>query len=129
VPHRSERVRVAWIDTDAGGRFHFTAAFRWVEAAEMGLYRELGLLEDVGSLPRRHAEVEFRRPLRFDDEVEVELDVDRVGRTSVTYRWRILHAGAVAVEGRHTVVHVDPEGLPSPLGGEMRRRLAGLPGA
>ena len=24
-----ERTRVAWVDTDAGGRIHFTAAFRW----------------------------------------------------------------------------------------------------
>jgi len=29
-----ERSRVAWVDTDAGGRIHFTAAFRWAELAE-----------------------------------------------------------------------------------------------
>jgi acyl-CoA thioesterase FadM len=45
----SERFRVAWVDTDAGGRIHFTAAFRWAEATETGLMRELGLLERWGN--------------------------------------------------------------------------------
>jgi acyl-CoA thioesterase FadM len=26
-----ERAHVAWVDTDAGGRIHFTAVFRWAE--------------------------------------------------------------------------------------------------
>jgi len=39
-----ERRRVAWIDTDAGGRIHFTAAFRYAEAAETELMRSVGLL-------------------------------------------------------------------------------------
>src|ERR687886_388171 len=52
-PIHVERTRVAWVDTDAGGRIHFTAAFRWAEAAETGLGRSLGLLQDWGDLPRR----------------------------------------------------------------------------
>ena len=45
---------IRWIDTDAGGRIHFTVAFRWAEVAETGLYRKLGLLSDrKGDYPRR----------------------------------------------------------------------------
>jgi acyl-CoA thioester hydrolase len=39
VVEQVERARVAWVDTDAGGRIHFTAAFRWAEAAETELMR------------------------------------------------------------------------------------------
>ena len=46
MAEHSERMRVGWIDTDAGGRIHFTVAFRWAEATETGLYRKLGLLEE-----------------------------------------------------------------------------------
>ena len=46
MAEHTERMRVGWIDTDAGGRIHFTVAFRWAEAAETGLYRKLGLLSD-----------------------------------------------------------------------------------
>jgi acyl-CoA thioester hydrolase len=115
-----ERRRVAWVDTDAGGRIHFTAAFRYAEAAETGLMREAGLLEDWGDYPRRHVEAEFRKVLRFEDELEVRLRVDRVGTTSITYAWEIAKDGEVYIEGRHTVVHVDgagrAEALPDRVG-------------
>jgi YbgC/YbaW family acyl-CoA thioester hydrolase len=125
VAAQTERFRVAWVDTDAGGRIHFTAAFRWAEATEVSLYRRLGLLQDrVGDFPRRHVEAEFRRVLVFDDELEVQLRVDRVGRTSITYRWEIVHAGETAIEGRHTVVHVDREGRPEEVDDELRRLLS-----
>jgi acyl-CoA thioester hydrolase len=126
-PVHVERTRVAWVDTDAGGRIHFTAAFRWAEAAETALGRSLGLLEDWGDLPRRAVEAEYLRVLRFEDEIEVELGPERVGRTSVTYAWEIRRAGEVCVRGRHTAVHVDADGQPAPLTETMRRALASSP--
>ena len=118
-----ERRRVAWVDTDAGGRIHFTAAFRYAESAETGLGREAGLLAVWGDLPRRRVEAEFREVLRFEDEVETRIRVERVGRTSVTYAWEIVRGGEVCVAGRHTAVHVDAEGRPAPLSEEARLAL------
>ena len=88
-----ERRRVAWIDTDAGGRIHFTNAFRWAELAETGLLRSLALLDGWNDYPRKHVEAEFHRVLRFEDEIEVKIRVDRVGRTSITYAWTIAKDG------------------------------------
>lgn len=108
--------RVAWIDTDAGGRIHFTAAFRYAEAAETTLMREAGLLgSESGDFPRRHVQAEYRKVLVFDDPVEVRLRVERLGTTSITYAWAILRDDELCIEGRHTVVHVDDEGRPAPL--------------
>ncbi|MBA2359194.1 MAG: acyl-CoA thioesterase [Actinobacteria bacterium] len=119
-----ERRRVAWIDTDAGGRIHFTAAFRYAEAAETELMRSVGLLGgEWADYPRRRVEAEYRQVLVFDDEVEVRLRVERLGTTSVTYAWEITRAGALCIEGRHTVVHVDREGRPSPLPARVRSAL------
>jgi acyl-CoA thioester hydrolase len=123
-PTHVERTRVAWVDTDAGGRIHFTAAFRWAEAAETALGRRLGLLEDWGDLPRRAVEAEYLQVLRFEDEIEVELRPERLGATSVTYAWEIRRDGEVCVRGRHTAVHVDADGRPSPLPDAMRRAFA-----
>ncbi len=50
---------------------------------------------------------------------------ERVGRTSITWAWEILRGGEICVDGRHTVVHVDPEGRPAPLPGRVRERLGG----
>ena len=60
------RTRVAWLDTDAGGRIHFTAAFRWAEAAETALRRRLDILGDWEAYPRRRVEAEYLDVLRFD---------------------------------------------------------------
>jgi len=124
VPSHRERLRVLWVDTDAGGRIHFTAAFRWAEAAELGLYRALGLTDRVPRLPRRHVEADYHRVLVFDDEIDLTLDVASVGTTSVTYAWQIERGGELAIEGRHTVVNVDADGRAQPLDDAFRAALA-----
>ena len=119
-----EQTRVAWVYTDAGGRIHFTAVFRWIEAAETALMRRLALLEGWGNYPRRHVEADYLKVLVFEDEVEVRLRVERVGSTSLTYVWEILKDGEVYVRGRHTVVHVDDEGSSAELPKAVRAALA-----
>lgn len=118
------RTRVAWVDTDAGGRIHFAAAFRWAEAAETELMRRIGVITEAwGTFPRRKVEAEYMKALGFDDEIEVKLRVENVGRTSVTYAWTIAKDGEAYVKGRHTVVHVDAVGRPEPLGADLRAAL------
>jgi len=113
------------VDTDAGGRIHFTAAFRWAEAAETALARSLGLLDDWADYPRRKVEAEYLAVLRFEDEFELELSPEHVGTTSITYAWEVRRGSEICIRGRHTVVHVDSSGRPAPLGAEARRALAG----
>jgi YbgC/YbaW family acyl-CoA thioester hydrolase len=120
-----ERARVAWVDTDAGGRIHFTAAFRWAELAETALMRRVIGLEEWGSYPRRHVEADYLKVLVFEDEVEIRLRVDQVGRTSIGYRWTISKDGEPYVEGGHTVVHVDADGRPASLPDSVREALVG----
>ena len=123
-----ERTRVAWVDTDAGGRIHFTAVFRWAEAAETSLLRSLGLLDEWGDFPRRAVEAEYLAVLRFEDEIEIDLRPAHVGTTSVSYEWEIRRDGEMCIRGRHTVVHVDADGRPAPLPEALRRAL-GQPGS
>ncbi len=125
MAEESFRTRVAWVDTDAGGRIHFTAAFRWAEQAEVALSRRLGLLEAWGNYPRRRVEAEYLKALVFEDEIEVLLRVDSVGTTSITYVWEIAKDGEPYVRGRHTVVRVDREGRPQELPQTVRQLLTG----
>ena len=118
-----ERTKVAWVDTDAGGRIHFTAVFRWVEAAETALMRRIGLIEEWSDYPRRHVEADYLKVLVFEDDVDVRLRVEGVGTTSITYAWEIAKAGEVAVQGSHTVVHVDEDGRASELPDAVRAAL------
>jgi acyl-CoA thioester hydrolase len=120
-----ERLRVAWADTDAAGRIHFTAGFRYAEAAEGGLLRRLSLLHDWGSYPRRRVEAEFRQPLHFDDELEVAIRPANVGTTSIQWEWEIRRDGVLCVTGAHTSVHVGSDGRPQTLPDPVRERLMG----
>ena len=115
---------VAWHDTDASGRIHFTAAFRWAEVAEAGLFCAAGI--DPATLidfPRRHVEAEYLRPLRFGDELDVAIGTEAIGRTSITLGWDAASIDGRAVRGRHTIVHVDASGRPIPVEEAMRRAL------
>lgn len=121
--HHRERMRVAWADTDASGRIHCTAAFRWAETAEHALLSRLGLTPpgNADRFPRRHVEATYHKALRFADEFELVLSAERVGRTSVTYAWQAIRDGQVCVEGRTVTVHVDRDGTPTPLPQELRK--------
>jgi len=118
-----ERLRVAWVDTDAGGRIHFSNAFRWAEAAETALRRELGILDGWGSYPRRQVEAEFLRVLRFEDEIEVRIYPEQLGDSSITWRFEITRDGELCVDGRLVVVHVDDHGRPTSLTERERQAL------
>ena len=125
MAEHSERLRVQWIDTDTGGRIHFTAVFRWAEAVETTLLRKLGLLdESFGDFPRRRVEADYLQVLRFDDAIDVRIRVESVGRTSIRFAWDVVHEGELAITGAHTVVHVDETGRPAPVNDRTRSVLS-----
>jgi acyl-CoA thioester hydrolase len=82
--------QVEFSDTDMAGIAHFTAFFRYMEAAEHSFFRSLGLSivttqpEPVG-WPRVHVDCDFRYPLRFEDSVEVRLLVREKREKSLVY--------------------------------------------
>lgn len=114
--------RVAWVDTDASRRIHFTAPFRWAEAAEHDLLRSLGHYFH-GGFPRVDVQATYRAPLHFDDEFEVVLGVDHVGRTSINYTWQIRADGTTAITGRHRVVYVAETNNATILPHDLREQL------
>ena len=121
------RRRIEWIDTDAAGIYHWTTAFRLAEAAEAALHTALGIADRTfGVTPRVSVAAEFQRPLRFNDPVEVELAVESIGRSSLSYRLAIDSEGQRAAEGSLTVVFIDRStGRAAPWPPAIRERLAG----
>lgn len=111
----SQRGRVTWLDTDAGGRIHYTAVFRWVEMAELALFRHLHPGFDAAAFPRKAVHATYHSSLLFEDDFEVQLRIESTGRTSVTFTWTINKGSALCVEGKHTAVHVDAQGTPTLL--------------
>ena len=100
--------RVEYVDTDMAGIVHFTAYFRYMEAAEHAFLKSLGLslMDPPGpkrvGWPRVACAFDYRAPLFFDDVFDVRLRVQRIGRSSVTYHGEIVRGGQVVAVGRST---------------------------
>lgn len=73
------------------GIVHFSNFFRYVEAAETAFYRSLGLsITNMGvGWPRVHAEFDYKRPLRFEDTVQVTLTVVERRPRSIVYAAKV----------------------------------------
>jgi acyl-CoA thioester hydrolase len=125
-PKATIRRRIHWFDTDSSTKYHNTAPLRLMEEAEAALLDDMGIVREVyGWLPRAHVSMDYRRPLRFWDEVSVDVEVTEVGRTSVTYAFRVRKDGELSAEGRVVAVLIDEEGKPREWPDEWRRLLTG----
>ena len=108
---------VEFSETDMAGIMHFSNFFRFMEAAEHAFFRSLGSSVARAAfgpgpcLPRVHAECDYAIPLRFEDEVQVRLLVERKGRRSLTYQFRFNRLNGLETEevarGRLTVASVE----------------------
>ena len=102
--------RVEFRDTDAAGIAHFSVFYLWMESAEHELLRSLGLsvlLEDPeGSItwPRVATRCDYRASLRFEEEFEIEVRVERLGDKSVTYGFSFSRDGDPIAKGEVTAV-------------------------
>ena len=98
--------RVEFADTDMAGIMHFSSIFRFMESAEHAFLRSLGhsvILSEsnpVMGFPRVRAEADFRRPFRFEDEIEIELRVRERREKSLTYGFALRKAGDSSREVR-----------------------------
>jgi 4-hydroxybenzoyl-CoA thioesterase/acyl-CoA thioester hydrolase len=102
--------RVEFADTDAAGIMHFAAFFRMMEQAEHDLLRSIGLSvmmhDEAGQMswPRVAAKCEFESAARFEDLLEIEVRVARLGNKSVTFAHRFLRGGTPLAAGEITSV-------------------------
>jgi len=67
------------------------------------------LREKRFGLPAVHVEIDFLRPLHYGDRIEVAVEVEKIGRTSVHWRYTFYRAGddAPLAIGRTVTVGVD----------------------
>lgn len=62
-------------------------------------------------LPTVHLETDFSRPLRYGDKIEVEVGVRDIGRTSISFSYRVFKPGVEKplIVGYNIVVCMDME--------------------
>src|SRR5205807_376444 len=116
--------RVEFSETDMAGIVHYSNFFKYMETAEHAFFRSLGFsivtrnMESPVGWPRVHAECDFKQPLHFEDEVEIQLLVAEKRSKSLSYIFRFrkinVNPAVEVARGKLTVVCVSHE-----AGGKM----------
>ena len=127
-PHRLT-LRVYYEDTDLAGIVYYANYLKFIERARTEWVRELGV--DQGTLKSeagivfavRRVEVEYLRPARFDDVIEVETECMDCSAAKVVLAQRVLRDGVPLVDARVTVVALSDTGRPVRLPAVFRRAL------
>lgn len=123
--HRHTR-RVVFADVDMAGWMHFPRIFDYFEDAEHEWFRLQGLpiiSAGEGGWPRARVECDYKSPLRFGDEIDVLLGIERVGASSVTWIFEVWKGDECKASGRAVAVRVDPKGHPLAIDEHTRRKL------
>jgi acyl-CoA thioester hydrolase len=115
-------LRVRYGETDRMGVAHHSSYVAWFEETRTEWMRSFGLsyreMEDGGlRLPVVRVDIEYRRPVTYEDEVRIDTAVVSRRRVAFTLRHRITRAddGSPVATGRITLACVDASGRPRPL--------------
>ena len=108
-------VRVYYEDTDAGGVVFYANYLKFMERARTEWLRALGfelpaLADDHGILfVVRAVAIEYLRPARFNDALDVTLELTDHGRSQITVLQQVLRGHDVLTEARVRAVCVDTQ--------------------
>lgn len=92
--------KVEFSDTDMAGIMHFSRFFIFMESTEHAFFRSLGFSIHTQingkryGWPRIHVECDFRRPLRFEDEVEIHLQIREIAERTISYTFKFTKLNA-----------------------------------
>ena len=128
--------RVEFCHTDAAGIAHFASLCEFMEQAEHELLRSRDLSvfmnDDTGiiSWPRVAAKCEFQSAARFEDVLDIEVSIARLGEKSITFTHRFSLGEREVAMGEVTAVccrlheHGPPQSMPIP--GWFAEKLRGF---
>lgn len=123
-------VRVYYEDTDAGGVVYYANYLRFLERARTEWLRHAGyeqqkiLDEQQLVFVVKRIEADYHAPGRLDDELCVQVAVDKLGNASLVFAQRVLRGATVLLDARVTVVCVDVRRMkPAPIPAPMRDKL------
>jgi acyl-CoA thioester hydrolase len=130
MPAFVHHLRVRYNECDAQGHVFNANYFVYFDVILTELWREaLGsydaLTADGLDLVVAEAGAYFRAPARFDDELEITLEIERLGNTSMVSAIGIARDGETLAEGRivHIFVRADRLGEKIPIPDHVRQIL------
>lgn len=123
------RYRVLFADCDPMRIMYYASYFRLFEIGRAELFRGMGhcFADYVARglyLAVVSATCRYRRPARYDDELEIRCGVRALGRARITIAYEIARGGETVVDGETEHALVDDDGKPQRLPADFRALLA-----
>ena len=83
----TKKIRIQFVDTDASGRIHYSSIFRYFEIMDHDFFRRIGYsykkIFQLGlDMPRVHVECDYLGNIEYDDELEAQVSIAKVGNSS-----------------------------------------------
>jgi acyl-CoA thioester hydrolase len=125
-------VRVYYEDTDSGGVVYYANYLKFMERARTEYLRSLGFEQDrlrmeKGVLFAVHSlKVNYRRPARFNDTLDISAEISDIRRTSLTFTQRVLQRDGrdLLCEGQVRIACVEDRSFkPAPIPETIRSEL------
>lgn len=119
--HRTD-IQVRFNDTDALGHINNTSYALYAELSRIQFLHDVGA--QVTSLILAHLSLDFRKQVKFGEEVFINTWVEKLGSSSVTLAQEVMSEGDVVAQIKSVVVHFDYEAQKAkPIPDEVRAVL------
>ena len=117
-----------YYETDQMGVIHHSNYIRWMEEARVDMLDQIGYpyrrFEEMGYIsPVLHVDCEYKKSVRFDDEVKIIVRLQEAGRVKFTLRYDIYNVsegGVLSAYGTTTHCFLKKDGRPLLMDKEMK---------
>ena len=121
-------LKARYYETDQMGIIHHSNYIRWMEEARIDILNQLGYpyrrFEEMGYMsPVLHAECEYKKSVKFDDEVKIVVSLEDFGKVKFTLRYDIYNmseGGCLSACGTTRHCFLNKDGRPVMMNKEMK---------
>ncbi len=113
-------IRVRYSECDPMNVAHHSSFLPWLEIARTELLRLNGM--SYAECERRgvyfvvaRLNIRYRRPARYDDELQVEVELEEGAQIKLVHQYRVLRGEELIADAQSTLVCVDRAGTPRPV--------------
>ena len=121
-------LKARYYETDQMGIIHHSNYIRWMEEARIDMLSQMGYpyrrFEEMGYIsPVLHAECEYKKSVKFDDEVKIVVSLQEFGKVKFTLRYDIYNMsedGVLSAVGTTRHCFLNKDGRPVMMNKEMK---------
>lgn len=121
-------VELRYADTDQMGLIYFARHLIYADEAIGKFLKSLGIdllsLEESGIYTAVvHADVDFKRPLRYGEYCEVDVDMEKIDTSSISFKFSVYGNGELKSMGRIVYVFINNKGVRVEIPADIKERL------